>query len=138
MENRFNIFLSGGESLVKSIVDFSRKSDDPNCKAFYVIRYVTEDKSQAQIEYRIISDLNKNCEDETGIVTKGTVFKFTVEKSSKENDPYIVREQRYLNAEGTDLYQFPTTECFSGQYVITFISEAEFKADIKELFKNIL
>ena len=129
------MYLSDGTSLVKSIVEYSRNTP---LDAFYVTRFITEKKDQVQVEYHKISkEHNKMNQDDSSIVTEGTAYKFTVDKTGNESDPYVIRESRTLAVSGTDLYQFPVSEAFKGQYEICFIPIATMKNDVREFFRNL-
>ena len=67
MSEKFNLFLSTGEPLYEKIVEYSKR-DDLNLEAFYLQRFITEEKDQVQVEYHYISEQNKTSEDKTGIV----------------------------------------------------------------------
>jgi hypothetical protein len=132
-EEKFSMYLSDGTSLVKSIVEYSRNTP---LDAFCVTRFITEKKDQIQVEYHKISkEQNKMNQDDSSIVTEGTAYKFTVDKTGNESDPYVIRESRTLAATGTDLYQFPVSEAFKGQYEICFIPIATMRNDVRELFR---
>lgn len=136
MSEKFNLFLSTGEPLYEKIVEYSKR-DDLNIEAFYLQRFITEAKDQVQVEYHYISEQNKTSEDKTGIVIKGSSYKFTMVKTNKEDDPYVVTESRSIRVGGTDFCQLPTnSELFPGQYTITFITGAELRNDVMELFRN--
>jgi hypothetical protein len=138
MSEKFNLFLSSGEPLYEKIVEYSKR-DDLNIEAFYLQRFITEAKDQVQVEYHYISEQNKTNEDKTGIVIKGPSYKFTMVKTNKEDNPYIVTESRSINVGGTDLCQLPTNnELFPGQYTITFITGAELRNDVMDLFRNLV
>jgi hypothetical protein len=132
MEN-FKLFLSSGESLIKSIVDYSRGEQEDR-RTFYLKKYITEKRDQAVFEYyKIDYEENKNSTDDTGIVVTGNTFKCTVIKTDNEDCPYKIMEQRFLNVGGTDLCQLPASEQFPGQYSITFLSLDEWRDDVRKL-----
>ena len=76
-------------------------------------------------------------QDDSSIVTEGTAYKFTVDKTGNDSDPYVIRESRTLTVTGTDLYQFPVSEAFKGQYEICFIPISTMRNDVRELFRNL-
>lgn len=136
MEN-FNLFLSSGDSLIKSIVEYSRGSQEDR-QAFYMRKYLSDKKDQAILEYyKIDTEENKSSGDDTGIVVKGNSVKCTVIETGNESDPYKITEQRFVNVGGTDLCQLPVSELFPGQYSITFITLDEWRKDVREILKNL-